>query len=79
MNEKQQPELIGNDLYTLILRVIINYLGKYVASQITSQPHVCLLNRLFDAQIKESIKAPRQWPLWEVFTSDRWILHTKGQ
>ena len=28
------------------------------------QPHYCLLNRLFKAQIKENIKAPRHWPLW---------------
>ena len=27
------------------------------------QPHDCLLNRLFKAQIKENIKAPRHWPL----------------
>ena len=43
------------------------------------QPHDCLLNCLFKAQIKENIKAPRQWPLWEKFASDRWILCTKGQ
>ena len=28
------------------------------------QPHHCLLNRLFKAQIKENIKAPPHWPLW---------------
>ena len=27
------------------------------------QPHDCLLNRLFKAQIKENIKFPRHWPL----------------
>ena len=26
------------------------------------QPHECLVNRLFKAQIKENIKAPRHWP-----------------
>ena len=31
------------------------------------------------AQIKESIKAPRHWPLWGEFTGDRWIPRTKGQ
>ena len=31
------------------------------------------------AQIKENIKAPRLWPLWGVFTDDRWIPRTKGQ
>ena len=34
------------------------------------QPHHCLLNRLFKVQIKESIKAPRHWPLWGEFTGD---------
>ena len=39
------------------------------------QPHHCLLNRLFKAQIKENIKAPRHWPLC---TGDRWFPRTKG-
>ena len=39
----------------------------------------CLLNRLFKAQIKENIKAPRHWPLWGEFTGRRWIPRTKGQ
>ena len=43
------------------------------------QPDDCLLNRLFKAQIKENIKAPRDWPLWGEFTGDRWISRTKGQ
>ena len=43
------------------------------------QPHDCLPNRLFKAQIKENIKAPRHWPLWGEFTGDRWIPRTKGQ
>ena len=38
----------------------------------------CLLDRFSQAQIKESIKAPRRWPLWEETTGDRWIPHTKG-
>ena len=38
------------------------------------QPHGCLRNRLC-RQIKENIKAPRHWPLWGEFTSDRWIPH----
>ena len=32
------------------------------------QPHGCLLNRLFQTQIKENIKAPRHWPLYGEFT-----------
>ena len=43
------------------------------------QPHDCLLNCLFKAQIKENIKAPRHWPLCGEFTGDRWITRTKGQ
>ena len=43
-----------------------------------------LTSRLFtqasiQAQIKESIKAPRDWPLWGEFTGHRWIPRTKGQ
>ena len=43
------------------------------------QPHDCLLNRLFKAQIKENIKAPHHWPLWGEFTGDGGFPHTKGQ
>ena len=43
------------------------------------QPHECLLNRSTKAQIKQNIKAPRHWPLWGEFTSDRLIPHTEGQ
>ena len=32
------------------------------------QPYDCLFNRLFKAQIKENIKAPRHWPLCGEFT-----------
>ena len=34
------------------------------------QPHDCLLNRLFKAQIKENIKASRHWPLCGDFTGE---------
>ena len=30
-------------------------------------------------QIKETVKATRQWPLWGESTGDRWIPLTKGQ
>ena len=43
------------------------------------QPHECLLSRLFNAQTKENIKAPRHWPLCGEFTEDQWIPRTKGQ
>ena len=44
-----------------------------------SNHHDCLLKRLFNAQIKENIKAPRHWPLCEEITGDRWIPGTKVQ
>ena len=39
------------------------------------QPHECLLNRLFKAQINENIKASRHWPLWWENVSIRWRHH----
>ena len=45
-----------------------------MASQITS-----LTPAFIQAQIKETIKALRQWLLWGEFTGDRWIPLTKGQ
>ena len=42
------------------------------------QPHHCLLNCLFKAQIKENIKAPRRWPLCGEFTGHQWISRTKA-
>ena len=44
---------------------------KSPASLIFTQPFI-------QAQIKENIKALRQWPLWGEFTGDRWIPRTKG-
>ena len=41
------------------------------------QTHDCLLNRLFKAQIKQNIKAPRHCTLRGEFTGDRWIPCTK--
>ena len=34
---------------------------------------------VFQAQIKENIKAPRHWPLWGEYTDDRLIPRRKGQ
>ena len=36
-------------------------------------------SNVFQAQIKENIKAPRHWPLWGEFTGDQWIPRTEGQ
>ena len=43
------------------------------------QPHYCLLNHLFKAQIKENIKAPSHWHLWGELTGEQWIPRLKGQ
>ena len=48
-----------------------------MATQITSLTIIYLT--VFQAQIKENIKAPRHWPLWGEFTGDRWIPGKKGQ
>ena len=45
---------------------------KSPASPLFTQPFI-------GAQIKENIKAPRQWPLCGEFTGDRWIPRTNGQ
>ena len=45
---------------------------KSPAFRLYTQPFV-------QAQIKENIKAPRHWRLWEEFTGDRRIPHTNGQ
>ena len=45
---------------------------KSPASRLFTQP-------LIQAQIKESTKAPRHWPLCGEFTGDRWIPRTNGQ
>ena len=49
-----------------------------MASQITSLT-IILLIRLFKAQIKENIKAPRHWPLCGGISLVQWIPRTKGQ
>ena len=43
------------------------------------QPHDCSLILLFQAQMKENMKAPYHWPLWGEFTGSRWIPRTKGR
>ena len=48
-----------------------------MASQVTGVSIV--YSKIFQAQIKENIKAPRHWPLWGESTGDRWIPRTKGQ
>ena len=40
------------------------------------QPHDCFTQPFIRAQIKETIKAPRHWPLCGEFTGNRWIPRT---
>ena len=48
-----------------------------IASQITGLTIVYSI--VIQTQIKESIRAPRHWPLCGEFTGDRWIPRTNGQ
>ena len=51
-----------------------------IVSQITSLTIVfsTVYSDADKENIKENIKAPRLWPLWE-FTGGRWIPRTNGQ
>ena len=48
-----------------------------MAFQITSL--TIIYSDVYSDKIKESMKAPRHWPLCEEFTGDQWIPRTKGQ
>ena len=51
-----------------------------IVPQITSVP-ICLLNRLFKAQMKENIKAPRHWPYGGEHTGDipaQWVSNAEN-
>ena len=60
------------------LRVTLQWCRNEGAGVSIHQPHDCLLNRLFKAQMKENFKAPRHRPLWGESTGDRWIPRTKA-
>ena len=67
------PEIISNlfmDEYAerypvrqMIIRNTLQWRHNERDGVSNHQPHHCLLSRLFKAQIQESIKAPRHWPL----------------
>ena len=47
---------------------------------VSNHHHSRLFTQSFiQAQIKQNIKAPRQWPLGGEFTGDQWIPRTKDQ
>ena len=47
--------------------------------RVKSPPSRLFTQPFIQAQIKESTKASRLWPLWGELTGDRWIPRTKGQ
>ena len=49
-----------------------------MASQITNLT-IVFTQPFIQAQMKESIKDPRHWPLRVEFTCDQWIPRTKDQ
>ena len=53
-------------MVTLVTSHWARWCLKSTASRVFSQPFV-------QAQIKETIKVPRHWPLWGESTGDRWI------
>ena len=62
-------QTIPHHIETLRVAVTLQYTQwclKSPASRLFAQPFV-------QAPIRENIKAPRHWPLWGEFTSDRWI------
>ena len=54
---------------------------RFVITRCTSPicTHIVKYWLVIRAQIKENIKAPRNWPLCGEFTGDRWIRRTNGQ
>ena len=49
-----------------------------IVSQIPGVSIVYSPVKFVQEQVKENIKAPRQWPLWGEFIGDWWISRTKG-
>ena len=75
-NEKKQA--VSNDGHEIV-EISVRYsdvIMSVMAPQITGISIVC---SNVQVQIKESIKAPRLWPLWGESIGDRWIPLTKGQ
>ena len=48
-----------------------------MASQITSLTIV--YSTVYSGADQRNVETQRHWPLWGVFTGDRWIPHTKGK
>ena len=66
---------VEKKIYLNFLSINILHYSKVTMGAMASQ-----ITQLFiQAQIKETIKAPRHWPLSGEFTGDRWIPRTNGQ
>ena len=76
---KNENLVIWYDVMNDLMQVSLQWRHNECDDISNHQPYHCLLNRLFKAQIKENIKAPRHWPLWGEFTGDRWIPLSRGQ
>ena len=57
----------------------ITITSQWARRRLKSQASRLFIQPFIQAQMKESIKAPRHWPLRGEFTADRWIPRTKGQ
>ena len=61
----------------IILHITVT--SEKVRWRLKSSASRLFIQLFVQAQIKENIKAPRHWPLWEEFIGDRWIPRMKGQ
>ena len=59
-----KPDYPGQNHYNDV--IMITMASQVRSVSIVPQPFV-------KVQIKENVKAPRHWPLWEESTGDRWI------
>ena len=63
--------------YTVI--TTSHYSGVIMSAMASKTTGVSSVYSTVQGQMKENIKAPRQWSLWWEFTVDRWIPRTNGQ
>ena len=68
-----------HDVIIHYLKSLITMTSLWARWRLISPASRLFTQAFIQSQIKENIKAPRQWPLWGDFTGDRWIARTKGQ
>ena len=64
---------------THALHVFITMTSQWARWRLKSSASRLFIQPFIQAQIKESIKVPRHWPLCGEFTGDRWFPRTNGQ